>query len=108
MFMRPLAMVVVLLASRTVWANATPSVSLLAPAGVEQGQVASVRYKVRVHYNFVDPRNANRKILFAGPSLWPRPATGGMYALQGNVTSLGFRYVDDAGCNTVHTPHAGS
>jgi hypothetical protein len=49
MFMRPLAMVVVLLASRTVWAaNATPSVSLLAPAGVEQGQVASVRYKVRV------------------------------------------------------------
>jgi hypothetical protein len=99
MFMRPLAMVVVLLASRTVWAaNATPSVSLLAPAGVEQGQVASVRYKVRVHYNFVDPRQVNRKILFAGPSLWPRPATGGMYALQGNVTGLGFRYVDDAGC----------
>jgi cysteine-rich repeat protein len=87
-------------ASGSAWAgNATPSVSMIVPTNVSQGQVNAVRYKIRVHYNFVDPRHLNRKILFGGPSLWPRPATGGMYALQGNVTGLGFRYNDNLGCN---------
>jgi hypothetical protein len=79
-------------------ANATPSVALLAPAGVQNGQVVSLRYKTRVHYNFSDPRHGNRKILFSGPTVWPRPLNGSFYTLQANVTSEGFRYLDDAGC----------
>lgn len=78
--------------------NYTPSIALLAPADVQQGQIVSLRYKMRVNYNFVDIRNGNRKILFTGPTVWPRPVNGGFYALQANVTSQGFRYTDDTGC----------
>jgi hypothetical protein len=78
--------------------NATPVIVMMPPVSTSAADVVEFRYHSRVNYNFSDPRNINRHIVFNNVNLGPAAATGGQYSLQSNITSWGFRYTDSSMC----------